>query len=296
MPEAGAAGFTDADRPIADSQVMRRVLLVRARPSTPSSSSTPEDAALAGGGGHRGRVRDAAGPAGDPADRRGDHGRARSRLVEMTGARLHGRQVSTAPRLASAIAAPRRAGWRSPATPPRTYFCASTRSRSATTAPSASSSPPLRAEADRQAVVDATGDGTIDVIASAHAPHGRGQAPALRRGRARRGRPRDPAARCRSSLHHDRRVKLVDGSCGGRAMPPRASSACPADASRPAPRPTSWCSTPTTPGRLDRRRAVSKTRTRRSTSAPLQGRGHGDHRRGRHHHRDEFASHRRRAS
>jgi dihydroorotase len=55
-------------------------------------------------------------------------------------------------------------------------------------------SPPLRAEVDRQALITALSDGTIDVICSAHDPQGRrAQAPALCRRRRRRGRPGDAA-------------------------------------------------------------------------------------------------------
>lgn len=91
-------------------------------------------------------------------------------LVELTGARLHFRQVTTARGLdlmrgAKARGLPVTAG----VTP--AHFMLSDVAigdfRTFTRL-----SPPLRAEADRQAVLAALADGTIDVIASGHDPRG----------------------------------------------------------------------------------------------------------------------------
>jgi dihydroorotase len=90
------------------------------------------------------------------------------RLVEITGARYHAAHLSTA----AAIAAIRAAKARGlPVTcdtaPP--YFTLN-ESAIGDYRTFAKLSPPLRSEADRQAVVAGLADGTIDAIASDHAP------------------------------------------------------------------------------------------------------------------------------
>lgn len=91
-------------------------------------------------------------------------------LAEMAGARLHFRQVTTAAGLALVRAAKARgAGVTAGITP--AHFMLSDLAigdfRTFTRL-----SPPLRCEADRQAVLAALADGTIDIIASGHDPRG----------------------------------------------------------------------------------------------------------------------------
>ncbi len=91
------------------------------------------------------------------------------RLVEITGARYHAAHVSTAAAIDAIRGAKAR---RLPVTcdtaPP--YFSLN-ETAIGDYRTFAKLSPPLRSEADRQAVVAGLADGTIDAIASDHAPH-----------------------------------------------------------------------------------------------------------------------------
>jgi len=162
LAEAGALGFTDGIRAIADALVMRRALSY-ARTFDLLLIQHPEEPSLAAGG---------AMTEGEMATRLGLPGITPAaevmmverdlRLVEITGARYHAAHVSTA----AAIEAIRGAKQRGlPVT------CDTNETAVGEYRTFAKLSPPLRSEWDRRAVVDGLRDGTIDAIASDHAPH-----------------------------------------------------------------------------------------------------------------------------
>ena len=168
MREAGAAFFTDADRPIVDSRVMRRVLSY-AEGFGALVAHRPVDAHLAAGacateGEFASRLGLPAAPA--AAERIGlERDLA---LAELTGARLLVDQVTTADSVARIAAAKARGVrvWASASINHLSFneldvgdyrtFCRL--------------DPPLRCEDDRRALLDAVADGVIDVVVSAHAP------------------------------------------------------------------------------------------------------------------------------
>jgi dihydroorotase len=164
----GALGFTDGVRAVADALVMRRVLAY-ARTFDLLVIQHPEEPSLAGAG----EVSE-----GETATRLGLAGitpvaevimiERDLRLVEITGARYHVAHVSTA----AGIEAIRRAKAHGlPVTcdtaPP--YFTLN-ETAIGDYRTFAKLSPPLRSEEDRRGVVEGLRDGTIDVIASDHAP------------------------------------------------------------------------------------------------------------------------------
>jgi dihydroorotase len=164
----GALGFTDGVKAVADALVMRRVLAY-ARTFDLLVLQHPEEPSLA----RAGEVNE-----GETATRLGLAGitpmaelimvERDLRLVEITGARYHAAHVSTA----AAIAAIRRAKARrlpvSCDTAPPYFVLNETAIGDYRTF--AKLSPPLRSEWDRRAVIEGLGDGTIDAIASDHAP------------------------------------------------------------------------------------------------------------------------------
>lgn len=91
-------------------------------------------------------------------------------LAEMSGARLHFRQVTTAAGLALVRAAKARGVAVTAGVTPAHFMLSDIAVSDFRTF--ARLSPPLRAEADRQAVREALADGTIDVITSGHDPRG----------------------------------------------------------------------------------------------------------------------------
>jgi dihydroorotase len=164
----GALGFTDGVKAVGDALVMRRVLAY-ARSFDLLVLQHPEEPSL----GRAGEVNE-----GEIATRLGLAGITPAaeiimverdlRLVEITGARYHAAHVSTA----AAIAAIRQAKVAGlPVTcdtaPP--YFVLN-ETAIGDYRTFAKLSPPLRGERDRQAVIEGLRDGTIDAIASDHAP------------------------------------------------------------------------------------------------------------------------------
>lgn len=168
MAEAGAAYFTDVDRPIRDSRVLRRLLayagafnaLVAHRPADPWLS----EGAAATEGELAGRM----GLPSAPAVAERIMLERDLALAELTGARLLVDQVTTAEALES-LARARAKGLDVAASVSinhlsfnevdvgdyRTFM---------------KLDPPLRPEADRLALIEAVRDGAIDAIVSAHAP------------------------------------------------------------------------------------------------------------------------------
>ena len=164
----GALGFTDGVRAVADALVMRRVLAY-ARTFDLLVLQHPEEPSLACAGEvSEGEVATRLGlPAITPMAEVIMIERD-LRLVEITGARYHVAHVSTA----AGVDAVRRAKAQGlPVTcdtaPP--YF-ALNETAIGDYRTFAKLSPPLRSEWDRQAVIEGLRDGTIDAIASDHAP------------------------------------------------------------------------------------------------------------------------------
>jgi dihydroorotase len=170
MQDAGARGIATGRRWIADSGVMLRLLQYAAMLDLVVVTHA-EDGGLTG---------EAAATAGEIATRLGlpaapaeAEALAIARdiaLAELAGARIHIRQVTTARgfdlvREAKARGLPVTCG----ITPAHFMLSdlATADFRTFTRI-----SPPLRAEADRQAALAAMGDGTVDVIASGHDPRG----------------------------------------------------------------------------------------------------------------------------
>ena len=164
----GALGFTDGVKAVADALVMRR-LLSYARSFGQLVIQHPEEPSLAGAGEvSEGEVATRLGLAGITPLAEVIMVERDLRLVALTGCRYHVAHVSTA----AAIAAIRQAKASGlPVTcdtaPP--YFTLNEHAIGDYRT-FAKLSPPLRSEADRQAVVQGICDGTIDAIASDHAP------------------------------------------------------------------------------------------------------------------------------
>jgi dihydroorotase len=164
----GALGFTDGVQAVADALVMRRVLAY-ARTFDLLVIQHPEEPSLARAGEvSEGEIATRLGlPAITPAAEVIMIERD-LRLVEITGARYHAAHVSTA----AGVEAIRRAKARGlPVTcdtaPP--YFVLN-ETAIGDYRTFAKLSPPLRSEWDRRAVIEGLRDGTIDAIASDHAP------------------------------------------------------------------------------------------------------------------------------
>lgn len=164
----GAVAFTDGVKAVADALVMRR-LLSYARSFDQLVIQHPEEPSLAAAGEvTEGEIATRLGlPAITPMAELIMVERD-LRLVEITGARYHVAHVSTAAAI-GAIRAAKAAGLPVTCDTAPPYF-ALNETAIGDYRTFAKLSPPLRAEADRRAVVEGLRDGTIDAIASDHAP------------------------------------------------------------------------------------------------------------------------------
>jgi len=169
LSEAGAVAFTDGIKPVADALVMRRALSY-AKGFGLLIIQHPEDPSLAGDGVmNEGEIATRLGLGGIPTQAEVIMIERDLRLVELTGARYHAAHLSTA----SAVEAIRSAKKRGlPVTcDTAPHYFALNETAVGDYRSFAKVSPPLRSEDDRRAIVEGLADGTIDAIASDHAPH-----------------------------------------------------------------------------------------------------------------------------
>lgn len=167
LKDAGAVAFTDGDRSVNDAQIMRRALSYAAHFDAliVQHAEVPE---LSRGVMNESELAGRLGLAGIPAAAETIMIERDLRLLELTGGRYHVSQVSCAASV-DAIARARRHGLKvtcgvsaahltlneNDVQSYRTFF---------------KLSPPLRAEDDRQALVQGLAEGTIDVVVSSHDP------------------------------------------------------------------------------------------------------------------------------
>jgi dihydroorotase len=168
LAENGVLGFTDGVRAVADALVMRRVLAYAGNFDL-LVLQHPEEPSLAGAGEvNEGEIATRLGLAAIPPAAEIIMIERDLRLVELTGTRYHAAHLSTA----GAVAAIRRAkmqGLRVTCDTAPPYFTLN-ETAVGDYRTFAKLSPPLRSEADRRAVIEGLRDGTIDAIASDHAP------------------------------------------------------------------------------------------------------------------------------
>lgn len=175
LHKAGAVGFTDDGKPILEDAIMREALIAAARLGVPVSQHA-EDTHLTGGCSMN------HGPVAFRLGLRGMTVEAESRIVERDirllreiekseGLRphLHVQHVSTG-RALDAIREAKAQGLHVTCEAAPHHFTL-TDEAIGDYDTNAKMNPPLRAEADRQAVLAGLADGTIDCIATDHAPH-----------------------------------------------------------------------------------------------------------------------------
>lgn len=168
LNEAGAVAFTDGTRALADARMMR-LALTYARGFDALVVQHPEDPSLARGGcATDGELATRLGLPGIPTAAEAIMIARDLRLAELTRGRLHFAHVSTAEGL-ELIRAAKARGLRVTCDTAPPYFDLN-ETAIGDFRTYAKLSPPLRGEADRLAVCAALADGTIDAIASDHAP------------------------------------------------------------------------------------------------------------------------------
>jgi len=169
LHDAGALAFTDGIFGTADALVMRRALSY-SRAFDALIVQHPEEPRLASNGVmNEGEIASRLGLAAIPAEAEVIIIERDIRLVELTGGRYHVAHVSTAAAI-EVIRAAKDRGLNLTCDTAAHYF-ALNETAVGNYRTFAKVSPPLRAESDRQAVVQGLSDGTIDAIVSDHTPH-----------------------------------------------------------------------------------------------------------------------------
>ncbi len=167
----GAVGFTDDGRPVVSAGMLRKALQYQ-RLAGGVLALHEEDPSLSGRGVmHEGEISTALGVAGIPAVSESTMIARDAALAGYEDGRIHVQHLS-ARESVDAVAAAKAAGVRiSAEVSPHHLLLTHEDVRSLDT--SFKMNPPLRTEDDRRALVDGLRDGTIDCVATDHAPHAR---------------------------------------------------------------------------------------------------------------------------
>lgn len=168
MKAAGIVAVTDDGRPVRDSQLMRRALEYASDFGLPVISHS-EEASLSTGVMNEGPVSTQLGLKGIPTAAEAIMVYREIALAEFTGARVHIAHVSTAMSI-DLIRAAKARGVRVTAETAPHYFTLTDEAVIGYDT-NTKMNPPLRSAADRAAIRAALADGTVDAIATDHAPH-----------------------------------------------------------------------------------------------------------------------------
>jgi len=169
LKKAGVVALSDDGMPVTSSRLMRQALEIANTYDLPVISHA-EDLDLAGKGAmNEGRIAEDLKIRGIPNAAESIMVQRDIALAGLTGARVHIAHVSTKESV-TAIRAAKQAGIPVTAETAPHYFML-THEAVRTCGTNAKMSPPLRSAKDRTAIIEGLSDGTIDAIATDHAPH-----------------------------------------------------------------------------------------------------------------------------
>ena len=166
---AGAVGFTDDGKPLLDDGIARKAMQEAARLHVPVSFHEEDPAYIVNNGVNAGKAAEFFGIGG--SDRQAEISMVRRDLSMAleTGARIVIQHISAKEAVELVRLARRKSGRiHAEATP---HHFSLTEEAVIEYGTMAKMNPPLREEADRQAIIAGLADGTIDLIATDHAPH-----------------------------------------------------------------------------------------------------------------------------
>ena len=169
LREKGAAGFTDDGIPILEEGILRQAFVEAAKLGVPVSLHEEDPAYITNNGVNRGKASEYFGIGG--SDRKAEIALVErdTELALETGAILNVQHISTREAVEIVRQAKKRGkGIHAEATPHHFSLTEEALIRFGTLA---KMNPPLRTEDDRKAILEGLKDGTIDLIATDHAPH-----------------------------------------------------------------------------------------------------------------------------
>ncbi len=165
----GAAGFTDDGKPLMDEALVREAMERAAGLDMPVSFHEENPGLIAQNGINRGKASEYYGLGGSPREAEIDLVERDLKLALETGASINIQHISAKESVELVRQAKRRgANIHAEATP---HHFTLTEEAVIRYGSLAKMNPPLREEADRQAILQGLKDGTIDIIATDHAPH-----------------------------------------------------------------------------------------------------------------------------
>ena len=169
LAEAGAVLFTDDGRTHEDAGVLAAGLRYAAALGRPVAVHA-EDAGLRGDGvAHECALTEALGLPGNPAEAESARVARDLELLRMTGGHLHFQHLST--RSAVRLVAEAKQRGRRVTAEVTPHHLTLTVDALKTLDPLFKVAPPLREEADREALIEALAEGVVDAVATDHAPH-----------------------------------------------------------------------------------------------------------------------------
>lgn len=172
MAELAALGvrlFTDDGAGVQDNQLMRRAMEYAVGLGVTLAQHCEDDALCGGGHMHEGEWSSRLGIAGQPAEAEELMVMRDVALARLTGCRVHFQHLSTQGSLAMIAGA--KAGGLPVTCEATTHHFTLSHANCATYDPVFKVNPPLRTDDDVTAVAAGLGDGTVDCIATDHAPH-----------------------------------------------------------------------------------------------------------------------------
>jgi dihydroorotase len=175
MADAGVVGFSDDGSPVADAALMRHALEYASTFDLPVIDHCEEPSLSAGTSMHEGWVSNLLGLVGQPSAAEEVMAARDIQLSELTGAHVHLAHISSAGTVALVRAAKSRGVRVTAEVTPHHLFLTheavtGDRSRPAYDT-NARVNPPLRTREDTDACLEGLADGTIDCVATDHAPH-----------------------------------------------------------------------------------------------------------------------------
>lgn len=170
----GAVGFTDDGKPILDTMILEQALKKAAALKVPVSLHEENPAYIQNNGVNAGTAAEYFKIAGSPREAEISMIERDLQIALETGAILNIQHISTKEGVALVREAKRKAaelGFNNIHTEATPHHFSLTQDAVLAYGTLAKMNPPLREEADRQAVIEGLKDGTIDMIATDHAPH-----------------------------------------------------------------------------------------------------------------------------
>lgn len=169
LAREGAVGFTDDGIPIMDGEMVRSAMERAAKLDLPISFHEEDPALITNNGINRGKASEHYGIGGSPREAEIGLIDRDIQLAAQTGACINIQHISTKEGV-ELVRKAKDAGYNVHAEATPHHFTL-TEEAAIKYGTMAKMNPPLRTEEDRQAIISALADGTIDIIATDHAPH-----------------------------------------------------------------------------------------------------------------------------